>query len=433
MTPEPGAMVTTNVRLVELLGHGGMGSVWVAEHLGLEAKVAVKFIMPHLIEQMPTLRERFKREASICARLRSIHVVQVFDHGVVADGAPYIVMELLDGANLTDTVEKGGPRTPRQVSMIVSHVCKVLHRAHELGIVHRDIKPDNIFLSESDYELLVKVLDFGIAKHAEAASKDGVVTKTGVIVGSPEFMSPEQAISSKDVDHRTDLFSLAVVAYYALTGELPFEDDPDNPFWLRLSQGEYTPISKRRPALATLDTFFDKALQPKPESRFASARAFDEAFSAAVDQCPESGSVDLGSSIGEGLNVQAVRASAPTQLDSPASSSRARVEALQEEATLMMRPGDHPAPTPEPAPAPEPPPPPEPAPAPAHRLPEPSLPPRYPMASMAGPGEPQPPAEVPPWAAGQAERPGNPMLFLAIGASLALLVVFGLVAYLTWG
>ena len=205
MELSPGTMVNDHVRLVELLGTGGMGSVWLAEHLALEARVAVKFIAPALVQADASLAERFKREASICARIRSVHVVQTFDQGVMEDGRPYIVMELLEGCTLTDLIESRGPLGLRAVGMVVAQVAKVLHRAHVLGIVHRDIKPDNIFVTDSDYELFLKVLDFGIASRCAPAISEPV-TKTERWWDA-RVHEPRQAISSKNIDHRSDLFS----------------------------------------------------------------------------------------------------------------------------------------------------------------------------------------------------------------------------------
>ncbi len=278
----PGTLINPNVRLVELLGTGGMGTVWLAHHLGLEARVAVKFLSPDLVALEPNLRERFRREAGICARLRSIHVVQSFDHGEMEDGAPYIVMELLEGATLTQLVESKGPMSPRLVAMMVGQVTKVLHRAHVLGIIHRDIKPDNLFIvDDSDYELFVKVLDFGIAKQNRVGSES--VTATGAVVGTPEFMSPEQAISSKNIDYRSDLFSLAVVTFYALTGQLPYDVNAEEPLWLQMSRGMNRSACAFLPGLPPeLDRWFDHALAPKPEDRFQSARTMADAFAVIV-------------------------------------------------------------------------------------------------------------------------------------------------------
>lgn len=275
-----GMMVNDSVRLLEPLGSGGMGSVWIAQHLGLDAQVAVKFMAPELVAHAPILRERFKREASICARLRSVHAVQTFDHGVMSDGSPYIVMELLEGANLGDVIASKGRMTAQEVGVIVSQVGKVLHRAHVLGIVHRDIKPDNIFLADADYDFFVKVLDFGIAKQTRVTQK-GAVTQTGAVIGTPEFMSPEQAVGSKDIDYRTDLWSLAVVAYYALTAALPFDTTSKEPLWLQMSSGQHrAPCEIVGDLPAELDVWFDKALAPRAEHRFQSAKAMATTFEA---------------------------------------------------------------------------------------------------------------------------------------------------------
>jgi serine/threonine protein kinase len=289
----PGTMVTANVRLISLLGQGGMGSVWLADHLGLEARVAVKFLAPHLVAAEPKLLQRFKREASIGARLRSVHVVQTFDHGQMTDGSPYIVMELLEGATVTRVVEEHGPMAPRLAAMMVAQIAKVLHRAHVLGIVHRDIKPDNIFVTEdSDYELLVKVLDFGIAKQTRVGQTDNV-TKTGVVVGTPEFMSPEQAINSKNIDYRSDLFSLGVVTYYALTGEMPFDLQGETPLWIQMSRGLHTPATQRLPQMPPeLDRWFATALAPLPDQRFQSVRMMADAFATIVAPAEASQIVD---------------------------------------------------------------------------------------------------------------------------------------------
>ena len=289
-------MVTPNVRLVELIARGGMGSVWLADHLGLESRVAVKFIKPEIAQRDTSVRERFKREASIAAQIRSIHVVQVFDHGVTGDGTPYIVMEFLEGRSLTDRIEREGPMTLREVGIVVGQVSKVLHRAHMLSIVHRDVKPDNIFLIDSDYELFVKVLDFGIAKQTRRVVG---VTKTGVVVGTPEFMSPEQAVSSKHIDHRSDIYSLAVVAYYALTKRVPFDADAAEPIWMQMASGRFpAPTGLRQGLPPAIDGWFKRAMHPKPEGRFQSVKMMAEVLAEIVGPDMGESLDDLSSSIG---------------------------------------------------------------------------------------------------------------------------------------
>jgi len=199
----PGTLVGSNVRLVRVLGQGGMGSIWVADHLTLQTQVAVKFMTAEVAKN-PDGAARFTREASAAAQIKSPHVVQTFDHGLTDEGVPFIVMELLEGEDLSRRIQHDGKMSPEHVAPIVSQVSKALYRAHALGIVHRDIKPENIFLSDVDDELLVKVLDFGIAKRSKEVGFS--MTSTGAMVGTPYYMSPEQVMSAKNVDLRSDLW-----------------------------------------------------------------------------------------------------------------------------------------------------------------------------------------------------------------------------------
>ena len=222
MDLKPGTLVTANVRLVEPLAKGAMGSVWIAEHVFLRTRVAVKFIAERLVSADPEAVARFHREASCAAQIKSPHVVQTFDQGLMTDGTPYIVMELLEGESLRQRLERSGPLTLRQTALVVAHVAKALHKAHKHRIVHRDIKPENIFLSLVDEgERLVKVLDFGTAKQTHVL-EDKKLTIPGVLIGTPEYMSREQVMQAEEVDYRADLWALSVAAYEALTGQVPF-------------------------------------------------------------------------------------------------------------------------------------------------------------------------------------------------------------------
>ena len=276
MNPEPGMLVTSNVRLVRPLGSGGMGSVWLARHLTLDTEVAVKFIAEQ--EREERLLERFRREASLAARLKSPHVVQMFDHGLAGDGdAPYIVMELLRGESLAQRLARTQRLTPREVVLLVSQVAKVLREAHALGIVHRDLKPTNLFLLDSGYELFVKVLDFGIAKHR--ASEPSTLTDSLTLVGTPQYMSPEALMSSRDVDHRADLWALSVVAYQCLTGEVPFRGETLSSLTIAIHEGFFAPPSSLERALTPdIDAWFKVALCRKIEQRPASASELAASF-----------------------------------------------------------------------------------------------------------------------------------------------------------
>ncbi|MBI4705014.1 MAG: protein kinase [Deltaproteobacteria bacterium] len=268
----PGMMVTPSVRLVEKRGEGGMGSVWVADHLSLRTRVAVKFITPELYQQNPELSERFGREASLAAQIKSPHVVQIFDHGRTEDGTPFIVMELLEGESIEDRLKRDGKLGLRETVGLVSQVAKALGRAHKLGIVHRDIKPANLFLVESEYELFVKVLDFGIAKQTGMPPSGGL-TATGAIIGTPEFMSPEQLLDTKGAGSQADLWALAVVAYEALTGRLPFSGSTVAALIIAITKAQFAAPSEICPDLPVeIDAWFRRALAQDVQGRFGSAK-----------------------------------------------------------------------------------------------------------------------------------------------------------------
>ena len=279
MQVAPGMMVTANVRLERPLGRGAMGAVWVADHLTLRTKVAVKFISTELALSDPNVLARFTQEASVAAQIKSPHVVQTFDQGLMADGTPYIVMELLEGESLQEMIDHHGRLELGDAANILTQVARALNRAHEIGIVHRDIKPDNIFISPGDEGgIFCKILDFGIAKQT-SLPKMGGLTNPGVMVGTPEYMSPEQVLSAKDVDYRADLWGLAVTMYHALTGELPFTAEALGTLCVKLLDGEYTKVTDLQPELpADLDVWFEKALAQEPEKRFESAREMADVF-----------------------------------------------------------------------------------------------------------------------------------------------------------
>src|SRR5689334_1263943 len=215
----PGEILGGRYRLIRPLGQGGMGSVWKAEHLSLNAAVALKLIEgPAHPDASAT--ERFLREARLAAALRSPHVVQILDHGI--DGVtPYIAMELLEGESLAERLERVGCLSPAETARVIQHLARAMTRAHEAGIIHRDLKPENVFIVRNDDEELFKVFDFGIAK-VEAPT--GNATRTGSLLGTPSYMSPEQAEGASNLDQRTDIWALGVIAYRCLLGKLPFSE-----------------------------------------------------------------------------------------------------------------------------------------------------------------------------------------------------------------
>src|ERR1700690_3129726 len=268
--PAQNVVIAERFRLNRLLGRGGMGSVWHATHLGLDVPCAVKFIEGEGA-QVPEVQARFEREAKAAAHLRSPHVVQILDHGV-CEGTPYIAMELLDGEDLGKRLARVGRLAPHELLTIVTQVCRALTKAHSHGIVHRDLKPDNIFLVRDDDLEIVKVLDFGIAK-ATGAGAPGTSTRTGAMLGTPYYMSPEQAQGTKAVDARSDLWSLAVIVFEALTGQRPFESEALGDLLMKIIVAPIPlPSYVVRDLPPTIDAWWTKACQRDPARRFQSAK-----------------------------------------------------------------------------------------------------------------------------------------------------------------
>ena len=274
-----GQVISDRYRLIRLLGKGGMGSVWLAEHTALKNEIAIKLIDSEL-GTVPQLRARFLREAQLAARIKSAHVVQVHDYGVSGDGRPYIAMEYLVGMSLRERLEKRGRLSGIETARIVSHVCRALSRAHEAGLVHRDLKPENIFIAQEGDEELIKVLDFGVAKAADALSDSGVdPTRTGALLGTPFYMSPEQAQGLKTVDYRTDLWAMGVVVFECLTGGRPFSAPALGPLIRKILVDPIPAPSSLAPEpTREVDAWMTRALARDPAGRFASARELSEAF-----------------------------------------------------------------------------------------------------------------------------------------------------------
>jgi serine/threonine protein kinase len=216
-----GRVVAGRYRMLYPLGRGGMGAVWVGEHIELKSAVAVKFIDQHLAED-ERAKKRFRLEAQAAAALRSPHVVQVFDYGI-DEGEPYIVMELLEGETLATRLQRAGQLTVQESVELCRQTAKALGVAHERGFVHRDLKPENVFLVGDETGFIVKLLDFGVAKVIREDRRwSEFVTQPGNRLGTIYYMSPEQ-VQGQAVDARADVWSLGIVMFECLTGRLPFE------------------------------------------------------------------------------------------------------------------------------------------------------------------------------------------------------------------
>jgi serine/threonine-protein kinase len=280
-----GLRVTNNVALVRPLGSGGVGTVWVGQHETLRTEVAVKFVHAGIAKQSPVTVARFKREASIAAQIKSPHVVHMLDHGVLDDGTPFLIMELLEGENLEERLARSRRLSLTETTTLLGQTAKALGKAHELGIVHRDLKPANLFLVDGGYDIFVKVLDFGIAKDFSLdASLE--LTSSGSVAGTPHYMSPEQLVSTKDVNYATDVWAIGVIVYEALTGVLPFDGESIPDIAQAVFAASPVPATQRVSLPPTVDRWFKRCFNHDPALRFESVAEMAEAFTLATRMLP---------------------------------------------------------------------------------------------------------------------------------------------------
>jgi serine/threonine-protein kinase len=267
----PGVVIAGRYVVERQLAEGGIGVVVVARHHALHQRVAIKYLQAKPLES-PAIVERFKREAQLAACIRSEHVVRVFDIGMLPDGGPYIVMEYLEGEDLGAIVERGALPVPLAVDYVLQ-ACEALAEAHALGIVHRDLKPQNLFLATRGAgPAIVKILDFGISKassRGDLATRLPRMTEVGERFGTPVYMSPEQLVSSADVDPRADIWALGVVLFELLTADLPFEGETVPQIAANILGAAPTPLRARCPhGPAALEAVLLKCLEKDRERRY---------------------------------------------------------------------------------------------------------------------------------------------------------------------
>ena len=272
-----GAVLNQRYRLTAVLGEGGLASVFRAEPNDGAPALAIKILKAEFKSDQEVV-DRFLAEAPLAEKIKHPGVVRVFGGFRAEDGTPYLVTELLVGHALSATMNRG-PVPVEQAVQIATALLDTLAAAHAVGVVHRDLKPDNVFVCPGQ-EPMVRLLDFGISRAIEAAGGSARKTKTGMLLGTPGYMSPEQVKNSKDADHRSDLFSIGVLFYELITGRRAFEGQTEYERMMAVLFGDARPIEQVAPQFAHWRPFFAKALEREPSARFQNAPEMRDALRA---------------------------------------------------------------------------------------------------------------------------------------------------------
>jgi serine/threonine-protein kinase len=266
--PEPGQLFAGKYRIERLIGVGGMGAVFEAHHMHLDQRVAIKLLLPQCAND-GALVQRFVREGRAAVKIPSDHVARVHDVGTLPDGTPFMVMELLHGADLQGVLDERGPLPIPLAVDFMLQTCEALAHAHAMGIVHRDLKPPNLFVSGTRTSPTIKLLDFGISKLP--TGDDLSMTKTSAVMGSPMYMAPEQMRSARRVDARADIWGLGILLYTMLTGRPPFESDSMPELCAMIVQDETPSLVQRRAGVPPeLARAVERCLEKEPANRFGS-------------------------------------------------------------------------------------------------------------------------------------------------------------------
>jgi serine/threonine-protein kinase len=282
--PEGGVPTLTGalerrLRIVRRLGDGGMGTVWEVEHLLTKHRRALKILHAEQAGR-PDVVERFLREASVAGKLRSPHVVETFDAGVLEDGRPFVLMELIDGKSLHVLSVEGIGREPERVVRLLCQICEGMIVAHEKGVIHRDLKPENVIVTPDES---VKILDFGISKFLEPEEVKASVTREGALIGTPHYMSPEQALG-RTVDVRTDVYAIGAMAYELLSGKLPYDAPRLPELLIRIHEGKHLLLEELAPHVALpLASVVERAMHGNLESRYPTMKILRDALAPYCD------------------------------------------------------------------------------------------------------------------------------------------------------
>jgi serine/threonine-protein kinase len=283
MSLSTGDVIDGKYRIVRLIGEGGMGAVYEGENIRIHRTVAIKVLHAGVAENQDAV-QRFEREAQAAGRIGSEHIVEVLDLGNLPDGDRFMVMEFMDGDSLSARIQKRGRLTAQETYPVARQILEGLSAAHGAGIIHRDLKPDNVFLLKrrGGHVDFVKLLDFGISKFSALSGESGFsMTRTGAVMGTPYYMSPEQAKGAKGMDHRADLYAVGVILYECITGRVPFNADTFNELLFKIVLETPQPIEQVVPdSDAQFNQIIQRAMAREPGVRYQSAREFQEAVDA---------------------------------------------------------------------------------------------------------------------------------------------------------
>ncbi|HKO47713.1 MAG TPA: serine/threonine-protein kinase [Polyangiaceae bacterium] len=284
MAVEVGQVLDGKYRIIRLIGKGGMGAVYEATHLLIDRRVAVKELLASAAAADHAIT-RFEREARAAGRIGSDHILQIFDVGVLPDGSRYMVSEFLDGETLDSRLRRVGRLSPAELLHVAQQLLTGLGAAHQARVLHRDLKPDNIFLvrQKTGVADFVKIIDFGIAKFQLGANAEDALkmTKTGMVVGTPYYLSPEQARGSGEGDARSDLYAVGIILYECITGTVPFSAQSFNELIFKIVLEKPQPPAERIPGIdQRLSDLILKAMARDPAARFQSAEEMMTALSA---------------------------------------------------------------------------------------------------------------------------------------------------------